>query len=213
MLSASLSLCWMVLPILGKSEPRWWLAQRQRPRLDSIVPTVSSPRYPPRAPAGLLWCEVFLNKERIKSFLSTPEEKQTPTALRSPAKDDGFLLLLLLKSLPGEIDQGTFCQQESSLCHRGEEFASPPHCIAFLFSSPQISGWGQHCIWRGQRLVALDGRELMRPWLESGGQALTLSLLSPLLHPYSPAFCVYLWGEGEVNQLNFQSDLYFLYRW
>lgn len=100
-------------PFWGKSKPRRWLARGQRPSRDSIIPTVSSPLSPPRAPAGLLWWEVFPNKERIKRFLSTPEEKQTPTALRSPAKNDGFLLLLLLKSLPGEIDQGTFASERA----------------------------------------------------------------------------------------------------
>lgn len=209
----------------GKSKPRRWLARGQRPSRDSIIPTVSSPLSPPRAPAGLLWWEVFPNKERIKHFLSTPEEKQTPTALRSPAKNDGFLLLLLLKSLPGEIDQGTFCQRESSPCHRGEGYTPPPRRVACLVavctiiprtpscSSPQIPGWGQDGTRRGPRLVAPDAREVTRPRLQGGGQASTLSLLSPRLYPYFPAFCVYLWGGARrVNQSNFQSDLCFLYR-
>lgn len=103
---------------------------------------------------------------------------------------------MLLKSLPGEIDQGTFCRRESGEKNTRLHHTVVPFFPLLLFSP--TSGWGQDWAWRGRRL---DGGELMRPrW----GWGTVFNLVPPFSSSAPPLPSPL---RESVNRFNFRSGL------
>ena len=138
-------------------------------------------------PAG-----VFPNKKRIKSFLSTPEEKQPPPPSMARWGNDGSVIVVVEITTRGNRSRHVLPARES-LCHQ-EEYTFPTlSCLSVLlpclFPKPgdktqRTWGWGPG--WRRR-----DGA---MTW--GYGTVLSGTLL-PLSPPHSLSPLCTGWGRGR----------------